>query len=133
MKEEKEESQKEFRTKSDYASLEESALNLWKERNIFQKSLEKDSPEGDAVFYDGPPFATGLPHYGHLLGSTAKDAIARYKTMRGFHVERRWGGDFHGLPIENIVEKELGGSGRHQIEKLEVKQLLVHAKSKVIV
>lgn len=132
MKEEKEESQKEFRTKSDYASLEESALNLWKERNIFQKSLEKDSPEGDAVFYDGPPFATGLPHYGHLLGSTAKDAIARYKTMRGFHVERRWGWDCHGLPIENIVEKDLGVSGRHQIEKLGVKKFVEHARSKVL-
>ena len=68
----------------------------------------------------------------NIFGSTAKDAIARYKTMRGFHVDRRWGWDCHGLPIENIVEKDLGVSGRHQIEKLGVKNFVEHARSKVL-
>src|SRR3990167_4799153 len=94
--------------KSATAGREESILAFWKERGIFKKSLAKKAPKGDFVFYDGPPFATGLPHYGHLLQSAVKDVVQRYKTMRGFHVPRQWGWDCHGLPIENIVEKEIG-------------------------
>jgi isoleucyl-tRNA synthetase len=96
------------RQKSDIALREEKILAFWQEEDIFNKSLKKPSPQGDYIFYDGPPFATGLPHYGHIVASVIKDAIPRYFTMRGYHVPRVWGWDCHGLPIENIVEKELG-------------------------
>jgi isoleucyl-tRNA synthetase len=90
------------------ALREHEVLQFWDAERIFEKSLAKESPRGNFVFYDGPPYATGMPHFGHLLPSTIKDAIPRYKTMRGFHVSRRWGWDCHGLPIENMIEKELG-------------------------
>ena len=106
--------------KSAGALREEKILDFWKENSVFEKSLSKDAPKGNYVFYDGPPFATGLPHYGHILGSTVKDVIGRYQTMQGFRVPRRWGWDCHGLPIENIVEKDLGVSGHIEIEALGV-------------
>lgn len=118
--------------KSSIAIREEEILNFWKENDTFKKSLDKDAPKGNYVFYDGPPFATGLPHYGHILGSTAKDVIGRYQTMRGFRVPRRWGWDCHGLPIENIVEKDLGISGKKEIEKFGVEKFTEHARSKVL-
>lgn len=102
--------------KSERAQKEEVILQFWKENNVFQKSLEKDSPKGEFVFYDGPPFATGLPHAGSLLSSIIKDVIPRYKTMNGYHVRRRWGWDCHGLPIENMIEKELGIKDKTEIE-----------------
>lgn len=83
-------------------------LSFWKEKKIFEKSLEQTKAGDPYVFYDGPPFATGLPHVGHVLPSTIKDLIPRYQTMRGRFVARRWGWDCHGLPIENLIEKELG-------------------------
>lgn len=95
-------------------------LDFWKKHGIFQKSLDKESPKGDYVFYDGPPFATGLPHYGHILSSVIKDVVPRYWTMKGYHVRRRWGWDCHGLPIETLVEKKLKISGKKEIEKLGV-------------
>jgi isoleucyl-tRNA synthetase len=102
-------------------------------RNLWKKNLQRvESPKGNFVFYDGPPFATGLPHYGHILASTIKDAVPRYQTMRGFHVERKWGWDCHGLPIENIVEKELKVSGRKQIEALGVEVFNEKARSMVL-
>jgi isoleucyl-tRNA synthetase len=82
-------------------------LNFWNENKIFEKSTEREPKNGSFVFYDGPPFATGTPHYGHLLASVIKDAIPRYQTMQGKRVLRRWGWDCHGLPLENIIEKEL--------------------------
>ncbi len=94
--------------KSDIALREEETLKFWQERDIFKKSVEKAAPKGEYVFYDGPPFATGLPHYGHIVASVIKDAVPRFWTMRGYSVPRVWGWDCHGLPIENIVEKELG-------------------------
>ncbi|MBN1981658.1 MAG: class I tRNA ligase family protein, partial [Chitinivibrionales bacterium] len=99
-------------------AVENEVLAFWKQENIFYKSLEirKNSPA--FVFYDGPPFATGLPHYGHLLASTIKDIVPRYWTMQGYYVERRFGWDCHGLPVENEMEKELNLSGRPDIEKL---------------
>lgn len=118
--------------KSNNAKREEKVLEFWKENDTFNKSLNKESPKGNYVFYDGPPFATGLPHYGHILGSTAKDVIGRYQTMRGFHVPRKWGWDCHGLPIENIVEKDLGISGRKAIEAYGVDKFSEHARSKVL-
>lgn len=105
MQENKEEKSKE---QTEASLREQGILNFWKENKIFEKSLDKDAPMGEFTFYDGPPFATGLPHFGHLLPNTLKDVIPRYKTMKGFKVLRRWGWDCHGLPIENLVEKELG-------------------------
>jgi len=118
--------------KSVSALREEAILQFWKENDTFKKSLEKESPRGKYVFYDGPPFATGLPHYGHILGSTVKDVIGRYKTMCGYNVPRRWGWDCHGLPIENIVEKDLGISGKKAIEELGIDKFTEHARSKVL-
>ncbi len=106
--------------KSVVSREEEKILHFWDANDIFRKTLEKKSPKGDFVFYDGPPFATGTPHHGHLVASAIKDAIPRYKTMRGFRVERQWGWDCHGLPIENIVEKELGTKSKKDIEKLGI-------------
>ncbi len=110
----------------DFNQLELEILKFWNEQKIFEKSLEqtKTPPAGGEpfVFYDGPPFATGLPHYGHILASTIKDAIPRYQTMQGKLVRRVWGWDCHGLPIENIVEQELKISGKKQIEELGVEK-----------
>ncbi|MDP2593417.1 MAG: class I tRNA ligase family protein [bacterium] len=99
--------EKKEKTESVAAKREEETLKFWRENKIFEKSLEKNKGKKEFVFYDGPPFATGLPHYGHILAGTIKDVIPRYKTMRGFYVPRKWGWDCHGLPIENLVEKEL--------------------------
>lgn len=118
--------------KSDNALREEAILAFWKENKIFQKSLDKEAPKGNYVFYDGPPFATGQIHYGHILGSTAKDVIGRYQTMQGYHVPRNWGWDCHGLPIEHLVEKELGIAGHNEIEKLGIDKFVEYARSKVL-
>ena len=111
---------------------EEDILAFWQKNKIFEKSLEKKSPKGDFVFYDGPPFATGLPHYGHIVASVMKDAVPRYKTMRGYRVPRRWGWDCHGLPIENLVEKELRLKGKEAIEKLGIAKFNETCHSKVL-
>ena len=118
--------------KSEIALREERILEFWRENKTFEKSLKKESPKGNYVFYDGPPFATGQMHYGHILGSTAKDAIGRYQTMQGYHVPRKWGWDCHGLPIENIVEKELGIAGHKEIEQYGIEKFIEYAKSKVL-
>ena len=118
--------------KSEQATREEKILEFWKENKVFEKSLTKDAPKGNYVFYDGPPFATGVPHYGHILGSTVKDVVGRYQTMQGFRVPRRWGWDCHGLPIENIVEKDLKISGRKEIEAYGIKNFSEYARSKVL-
>ena len=118
--------------KSQLSKNEEEVLDFWQKENIFQKSVEKDAPNGEFVFHDGPPFATGLPHYGHLLQSFVKDVVPRYKTMQGYKVERKWGWDCHGLPIENIVEKDLGVSGREEIlEKVGVKEFNRICRTKI--
>lgn len=91
----------------DFTQLEEEILNYWDADDTFRKSVESRPVDKAYVFYDGPPFATGLPHYGHILASTVKDVIPRYQTMKGFRVERVWGWDCHGLPIENMIEGEL--------------------------
>lgn len=106
--------------KSEVAKREEEILAFWERERIFEKSLEKKSPKGDFIFYDGPPFATGLPHYGHIVASVIKDVVPRYFTMKGYHVPRVWGWDCHGLPIENIVEKELGFKHKKEIKALGV-------------
>lgn len=117
--------------KSRIAKREEEILQFWQEKNIFQKSLDKPSPKGEFVFYDGPPFATGLPHYGHLLPGTVKDVIPRFKTMQGHHVRRVWGWDCHGLPIENLIQKELGVATKKEIEEYGVERFNEAARSSV--
>ncbi len=118
--------------KSEAALREERILDFWRENKTFEKTLTKEAPGGHYVFYDGPPFATGQIHYGHILGSTVKDVIGRYKTMQGFYVPRKWGWDCHGLPIENIVEKELGIAGHVEIEKYGIDKFVEYARSKVL-
>lgn len=118
--------------KSEVALTEEKILLYWKDNTIFEKSLEQTKDGKPYVFYDGPPFATGLPHYGHILASTIKDAVPRYHTMNGRFVRRQWGWDCHGLPIENIVEKSLGISGRKDIEEYGVEKFNEFARSKVL-
>ncbi|WP_024467126.1 isoleucine--tRNA ligase [Treponema pedis] len=103
--------------KTDFAKQEEEVLKFWEKNNIFKKSVEARSNNSDYVFFDGPPFATGLPHFGHFVPGTIKDIIPRYKTMKGFRVERRFGWDCHGLPVENLIEKELGLNSKTDIEK----------------
>lgn len=98
-----------------FSDLEKEVLNFWKSNNSFQNSIDNRENNDEFVFYDGPPFANGLPHYGHLLTGFIKDAYARYQTIRGKKVERRFGWDCHGLPAEMGAEKELGISGRHAI------------------
>ena len=118
--------------KSDTARKEEEVLKFWKENKIFEASLTKPAPNGEFVFYDGPPFATGLPHHGHLLGSTSKDLFGRYRTMRGYYVRRRWGWDCHGLPIESKVEEKLGFKSKKEILALGVEKFNETARSLVL-
>jgi isoleucyl-tRNA synthetase len=106
--------------KTNFPQMEEDILKFWQENKIFAKSVEKDASRGDYVFYDGPPFATGTPHYGHIVASTMKDVIPRFKTMRGFRVERQWGWDCHGLPVENLVEQELNLKTKKDIEEMGI-------------
>ncbi|MBP9750349.1 MAG: class I tRNA ligase family protein [Candidatus Peribacteraceae bacterium] len=103
-----------------FPELERGLLEYWRQENVFERSLEERASGERYGFYDGPPFATGLPHYGHLLAGTIKDVMPRYQTMRGKRVERRFGWDCHGLPIENIIEKEHGIAGKPDIEKMGV-------------
>ncbi len=98
-------------SKTDFAEMEEGVLAFWREHGTFKKSVENRAKNSEFVFYDGPPFATGLPHYGHLLAGTIKDIVPRYQTMRGHRVERRFGWDCHGLPIEALAQEALGLAG----------------------
>ena len=94
---------------------EKAIAEFWKKNHIFEKSIEQRDINNGYVFYDGPPFITGLPHHGTLLSSIVKDAVPRFWTMRGKRIERRWGWDCHGLPAENFVEKQLGITDRREI------------------
>ena len=94
---------------------EKAIVEFWKKNHIFEKSIEQRDINNGYVFYDGPPFITGLPHHGTLLSSIVKDAVPRFWTMRGKRIERRWGWDCHGLPAENFVEKQLGITDRREI------------------
>lgn len=107
-------------SKVNFPEEELKVLDFWKKNNIFKKSISQRAGAEDFVFYDGPPFATGLPHFGHFIPSTIKDIIPRYKTMKGMKVERRFGWDCHGLPVENLIEKELGLNSKTDIEKYGV-------------
>jgi len=98
-------------SKVDFAKMEEGVLDFWAENGTFKRSIANRAASSEYVFYDGPPFATGLPHYGHLLAGTIKDIVPRYQTMRGHRVERRFGWDCHGLPIEALAQEALGLAG----------------------
>ncbi|MFP4362967.1 MAG: isoleucine--tRNA ligase, partial [Spirochaetia bacterium] len=106
--------------KVSFPKMEEKILSFWEKQNIFQKSIDNREGQEEYIFFDGPPFATGLPHFGHFVPGTIKDIIPRYQTMKGKKVERRFGWDCHGLPVEYEMEKELGISGQHQIEEYGV-------------
>lgn len=114
------------------AEREEKTLKFWSENQIFEKTLKKTKGKKTFVFYDGPPFATGAPHYGHLLTSFMKDVIPRYRTMKGNFVRRVWGWDCHGLPLENVVEKELGLEHKKDIEKFGIEKFNETAKVSVL-
>ena len=100
-----------------FPKVEEDVLEFWNANLIFKKSLDNRKGCEEYVFYDGPPFATGLPHYGHLLAGTIKDVVPRYQTMHGKYVDRVFGWDCHGLPVENEMEKELNLSSKTEIEE----------------
>ncbi|MFT4978786.1 MAG: isoleucyl-tRNA synthetase, partial [Myxococcota bacterium] len=103
-----------------FPALEREIITLWSDKEVFRRSVDQRPADSRYVFYDGPPFATGLPHYGHLVASTLKDIVPRYWTMRGHRVERRFGWDTHGLPIEMLVEKKLDLSGPSSIKEYGV-------------
>ena len=88
-----------------FVDMEHEILDFWSRTDAFEESVKKNKSKKPFIFYDGPPFATGLPHHGHLVASTIKDIVPRYWTMKGFHVIRRFGWDCHGLPIEHEIDK----------------------------
>lgn len=106
--------------KQSFPNLEHEILNFWQENQIFEKSVKQREGKKKYVFFDGPPFANGLPHYGHIMANALKDAVTRYATMRGFYVPRTNGWDCHGLPVEYEIEKELKLNGKKDIEKMGV-------------
>ncbi|MEC7780433.1 MAG: class I tRNA ligase family protein, partial [Pseudomonadota bacterium] len=103
-----------------FVEMEHDILKLWQDTDAFQQSLANTQGKKPYIFYDGPPFATGLPHHGHLVASTIKDVVPRYWTMKGRYVMRRFGWDCHGLPIEHEIDKQLGMSAQDAVEKLGV-------------
>ncbi len=118
--------------KNTIAKQEEEILEFWKKDKTFEKSLKKTKDKEPYIFYDGPPFATGMPHYGHILGSVTKDIFGRFWTMKQRYVRRVWGWDCHGLPIENIAEKDLGINSKDEIEKIGIKKFNNHCRKKVL-
>ena len=117
-----------------FPEIEKQTLEYWEKSGTFQESIDQRKAEGaeEFVFYDGPPFANGLPHYGHLLTGYTKDLVPRFKTMQGFRVERRFGWDTHGLPAEVEAERQLGISGRPEIEKFGVDKFNAYCKTSVL-
>lgn len=124
---------KEVNLKQSFPEVEVEMQKKWKEEETFKKSLEiSKNKEGEFVFYDGPPFGNGLPHIGHLLQSTMKDIIGRYKTMQGYHVERRWGWDCHGLPVETEVEKQLGIKNKTEIDEMGTEKFSESCRESIV-
>ena len=114
---------------ADFPGLESSILSFWKEHRIFEKSEEKPAPEGEFVFYEGPPTANGKPAMHHVLARSFKDLFPRYKAMRGYHVTRKSGWDTHGLPVEIAVEKKLGVLGRKALSRDEIAEFTAQCKA----
>ncbi len=110
--------------KQSFPDMEEKIIAFWKENNTFRKSIEQRPEDKPYRFYDGPPFITGTPHYGSLLSSIVKDIVPRYHTMQGKRVERKWGWDCHGLPIEEKVQKKLGLKSNKDIEELGIEKFV---------
>lgn len=123
---------KEVKAKADFVEIEKEVLKFWDEDKTFEKSVHNRDGAVEFVFYDGPPFANGTPHYGHIMVSYVKDVVARYQTMNGKKVERRLGWDCHGLPAEMSAEKQLGVSGRKQIEEYGVEKFNDFCRSDVL-
>ena len=119
-------------TKVDFPAMEEGTLAFWKEHEVFKKSIEQRPIDNEFVFYDGPPFATGLPHFGHFVPGTIKDAIPRYQTMKGKRVMRGWGWDCHGVPVEYEMEKTLGIGGYSQVMQYGVAKFNEQCRSIVL-
>ncbi len=117
-----------------FPEIEKQILEYWEKSGTFQESIDRRKAAGaeEFVFYDGPPFANGLPHYGHLLTGYTKDLVPRFKTMQGYRVERRFGWDTHGLPAEVEAERQLGISGRPEIEKYGVDKFNAYCKTSVL-
>jgi isoleucyl-tRNA synthetase len=122
---------KEVNVKEPAFDREQRILAKWKEQDTFQQSIRNREGNPSFVFYEGPPNANGLPHVGHALGRTIKDVVARFKTMTGYQVLRKAGWDTHGLPVELGVEKQLGISGKHEIEKYGVQAFITKCKESV--
>jgi isoleucyl-tRNA synthetase len=118
--------------KVNFPKLEEEILAFWEKNKIFEKSLSQREGAEEYVFYDGPPFATGMPHFGHFVPSTIKDIIPRYHAMKGKKVERRFGWDCHGLPVENLIEQELGLNSKTDIEKYGVAEFNEACRASVL-
>jgi isoleucyl-tRNA synthetase len=122
----------EIKNKESFPEREETVLAFWDREKIFELSLKERQKGPLFSFYDGPPFATGLPHYGHLLAGTIKDAIPRYWSMKGYYVPRRFGWDCHGLPIENEIEKAQELSGAPEIEQFGIAKFNEECRSIVL-
>ncbi|HTX72862.1 MAG TPA: isoleucine--tRNA ligase [Rectinemataceae bacterium] len=118
--------------KVSFPRMEEDIVRFWEERRIFERSITQREGAEEFVFFDGPPFATGLPHFGHFVPGTIKDIVPRYKTMRGFKVERRFGWDCHGLPVENLIEQELGLNSKTDIERYGIAAFNEACRSSVL-
>ncbi|MDR1694676.1 MAG: isoleucine--tRNA ligase [Lactobacillaceae bacterium] len=112
----------EVKAKADFVELEKEVLKFWEKNKTFEKSVDNRNGAEEFVFYDGPPFANGTPHYGHIMVSYVKDVVARFQTMHGKKVERRLGWDCHGLPAEMSAEQQLGVSGHKQIEEYGIEK-----------
>ncbi|MDD2766977.1 MAG: isoleucine--tRNA ligase [Candidatus Moranbacteria bacterium] len=123
---------KEVNLRKKYAEMEQEIIAFWKEDGTFRKSVEERDKKNSYVFYDGPPFITGVPHYGTLLSSIVKDVVPRYFTMKGKRVERRWGWDCHGLPAENLVEKKLGIKDKRDIPKIGLEKYIETCHSEMV-
>ncbi len=120
------------KAKPDFVEVEKEVLKFWDENKTFEKSVHNRDGAAEFVFYDGPPFANGTPHYGHIMVSYVKDVVARFQTMNGKKVERRLGWDCHGLPAEMSAEKQLGVSGRKQIEEFGIEKFNNFCRSDVL-
>ncbi|XP_069002525.1 isoleucine--tRNA ligase, cytoplasmic [Embiotoca jacksoni] len=115
-----------------FPSEEEKILQLWLEKECFQECLKQSKNRPRYTFYDGPPFATGLPHYGHILAGTIKDIVTRFAHQSGFHVERRFGWDCHGLPVEYEIDKSLGIKGPEDVAKMGIAEYNKHCRNIVM-
>ena len=119
-------------SKLNFPEMEKEIISYWTEQKTFQKSVDMRREAEEFVFYDGPPFANGLPHYGHIMISYVKDTIARFQTMNGKRVERRLGWDCHGLPAEMAAEKELNVSGHKAIEEFGIQKFNDFCRTNVL-